>query len=116
MVDFILSNCYHKFSYTTDGFSGIDHGEYSGRADRLGMNTPGCAAFFIFRRRPFWQPERIGTMKTTKTASRNWRNNKWICGAIPALLIHCSIGTVYCWSIFSQEIADYIGFSKAATE
>lgn len=26
------------------------------------------------------------------------------------------IGTVYCWSIFSQEIADYIGFSKGATE
>ena len=42
--------------------------------------------------------------------------NKWLRGAIPALLLHCSIGTVYCWSIFSQEIADYIGFSKAATE
>lgn len=42
--------------------------------------------------------------------------NKWICAAIPALLLHCSIGTVYCWSIFSQEIADYIGFSKGATE
>ena len=41
---------------------------------------------------------------------------KWIHGAIPALLLHCSIGTVYCWSIFSQEIADYIGFSKSATE
>ena len=38
--------------------------------------------------------------------------NKWIRAAIPA----CSIGTVYCWSIFSQEIADYIGFSKSATE
>ena len=23
--------CYDKDSYTTDGFSGIDHGEYSGR-------------------------------------------------------------------------------------
>lgn len=45
-----------------------------------------------------------------------WLNNKWMRAAIPALLIHCSIGTVYCWSIFSQEIADYIGFSKAATE
>ena len=54
-------------------------------------------------------------MKTTK-ATPVWRNNKWLSGAIPALLIHCSIGTVYCWSIFSQEIADYIGFSKAATE
>ena len=45
-----------------------------------------------------------------------WRSNKWIRAAIPALLLHCSIGTVYCWSIFSQEIADYIGFSKGATE
>ncbi len=42
--------------------------------------------------------------------------NKWIRAAIPALLLHCSIGTVYCWSIFSQEIADYIGHSKGATE
>ncbi len=45
-----------------------------------------------------------------------WRSNKWFRAAIPALLLHCSIGTVYCWSIFSQEIADYIGFSKGATE
>ncbi|MDO4618644.1 MAG: OFA family MFS transporter [Clostridia bacterium] len=43
-------------------------------------------------------------------------NNRWLRAAIPALLLHCSIGTVYCWSIFSQEIADYIGFSKGATE
>ena len=42
--------------------------------------------------------------------------NKWVRAAIPALLLHCSIGTVYCWSIFCQEIADYIGFSKGATE
>ena len=42
--------------------------------------------------------------------------NKWLRGAIPALLLHCSIGTVYCWSIFSQEIANYIGFSKGAAE
>ena len=42
--------------------------------------------------------------------------NKWVRGAVPALLLHCSIGTVYCWSLFSQEIADYIGFSKGAAE
>lgn len=48
--------------------------------------------------------------------SGGWRSNKWFRAAIPALLLHCSIGTVYCWSIFSQEIADYIGFSKGATE
>lgn len=57
---------------------------------------------------------RIMGEKAQKTGG--WRTNKWIRAAIPALLLHCSIGTVYCWSIFSQEIADYIGFSKGATE
>ncbi len=44
------------------------------------------------------------------------KENKWLRAAVPALLLHCSIGTVYCWSIFSQEIANYIGFSKGAVE
>ena len=35
--------------------------------------------------------------------------NKWIRAAIPALLLHCSIGTVYCWSLVSESIVDYIG-------
>ncbi len=48
--------------------------------------------------------------------SGGWRANKWVRAAIPALLLHCSIGTVYCWSVFSQEIADYIGFGKASVE
>lgn len=52
----------------------------------------------------------------SKVKTGGWRTNKWIRAAIPALLLHCSIGTVYCWSMFSQEIADYIGFSKGATE
>jgi len=55
-------------------------------------------------------------MSENTKKSGGWRTNKWIRAAIPALLLHCSIGTVYCWSIFSQEIADYIGFSKGATE
>ena len=55
-------------------------------------------------------------MSSSEQKSGGWRTNKWIRAAIPALLLHCSIGTVYCWSIFSQEIADYIGFSKGATE
>ena len=38
-------------------------------------------------------------------------NNKWIRAAIPALLIHCSIGTVYCWSTFKEAIANKIGMS-----
>jgi len=52
--------------------------------------------------------------QTQKTGG--WRSNKWIRAAIPALLLHCSIGTVYCWSIFSQNIAEYIGHTKGATE
>ncbi len=55
-------------------------------------------------------------MKESTKKTGGWRSNKWIRAAVPALLLHCSIGTVYCWSIFSQEIADYIGFSKGATE
>ena len=55
-------------------------------------------------------------MEENAKNSGGWRTNKWVRAAIPALLLHCSIGTVYCWSIFSQEIADYIGFSKGATE
>jgi OFA family oxalate/formate antiporter-like MFS transporter len=39
---------------------------------------------------------------------------RWIHGAIPALLIHCSIGTVYCWSTFKDTIAQQIGMSPFA--
>lgn len=34
--------------------------------------------------------------------------NKWMRAVLPALLIHCSIGTVYCWSLFKADIAQYI--------
>ncbi len=33
-------------------------------------------------------------------------SNKWTRAAIPALLLHCGIGTVYCWSLFSGAIGD----------
>ena len=46
----------------------------------------------------------------------NLPENKWLRGAIPALLLHCSIGTVYCWSVFSQEVAAYIGSPKSHVE
>lgn len=41
----------------------------------------------------------------------NWLENKWMRAAVPALLIHCSIGTVYCWSTFKEAIAQHIGMS-----
>lgn len=34
--------------------------------------------------------------------------NKWLRAAIPALLLHCSIGTVYCWSLVSDSIVEYL--------
>lgn len=42
--------------------------------------------------------------------------NKWLCAAIPALLIHCSIGTVYCWSLVKGDIAKYIGRTNNEVE
>ena len=41
-------------------------------------------------------------------------NNKWMRAAVPALLIHCSIGTVYCWSTFKEAIAKQIEMSPFA--
>lgn len=42
--------------------------------------------------------------------------NKWVRAALPALLIHGSIGTVYAWSVFKQSVADYIGASVPNVE
>jgi MFS transporter, OFA family, oxalate/formate antiporter len=42
--------------------------------------------------------------------------NKWIRGAIPALLIHCCIGTVYCWSLLKGNIATLMGTSVSSIE
>ena len=44
------------------------------------------------------------------------KDNKWVRAAIPALLLHCSIGTVYCWGTFSKEIAAYIGAENSAVQ
>ena len=55
-------------------------------------------------------------MSEENVKTGGWRSNKWVRAAIPALLLHCSIGTVYCWSLFSQNIAEHIGFSKGAVE
>lgn len=41
-------------------------------------------------------------------------NNKWMRAAVPALLIHCSVGTVYCWSIFKEAIAAQLNLSAFA--
>lgn len=43
-------------------------------------------------------------------------NNKWIRGALPALLIHISIGSVYAWSLFVARIADHIGKTQSSVQ
>lgn len=43
-------------------------------------------------------------------------NNKWIRGAIPALLIHLSIGSVYAWSLFVESIANYINATQSSVQ
>ncbi len=43
-------------------------------------------------------------------------NNKWINGAIPALLIHCSIGTVYCWSLVKDQLLISLNSDKSVLE
>lgn len=53
-------------------------------------------------------------MSQFKAPTREFRANKWLRGAIPALLIHCSIGTVYCWSTIKGAIAEQIGMSNSA--
>ena len=43
----------------------------------------------------------------------NTLNNKWAPGVIPALLVSCSIGSVYAWSLFVQPLADKFESSNA---
>lgn len=37
--------------------------------------------------------------------------NKWLCGALPALLTHLSIGSVYAWSVLSKPAAEALSVS-----
>lgn len=43
-------------------------------------------------------------------------NNKWMRGAVPALLFHCSIGSVYAWSLFVGPISEHIGAEQSAVQ
>lgn len=43
-------------------------------------------------------------------------NNKWIRGALPALLTHVSIGSVYAWSLFVARISEYIDKKQSSVQ
>lgn len=36
-------------------------------------------------------------------------NNKWVRGALPAVCIHISIGSVYAWSLLVARISEHLG-------
>ena len=42
--------------------------------------------------------------------------SKWIHGALSALLIHCCIGTVYCWSLLKGDIAGLMNVNVSSIE
>jgi len=42
--------------------------------------------------------------------------NKWFRAALPALLIHVSIGSVYCWTVFKKNIAETINYDLSQVE
>ena len=44
------------------------------------------------------------------------KENKWLNGALPAILIHGSIGSVYAWSTLAPSIADKIGKSTSVVQ
>lgn len=46
----------------------------------------------------------------------NYKGNKWISGAVPALLIHCCIGSVYCWSLIKNNIATEMNVNTSSIE
>ena len=42
--------------------------------------------------------------------------NKWTRAAIPAILLHICIGSVYSFSLFAKPISDYIGYSQSKVQ
>lgn len=50
------------------------------------------------------------------TALFKIKENKWLNAAVPALLLHSCIGSVYCWSLLKGEIAAEMGVSVSSVE
>ena len=46
----------------------------------------------------------------------NMKKNKYLNGIIPMILINFSIGSVYCWTLFKEDIIKYAGFNKSIVE
>jgi OFA family oxalate/formate antiporter-like MFS transporter len=46
----------------------------------------------------------------------NMKKNKYLNGILPMILINFSIGSVYCWTLFKEDIISYTGFDKPVVE
>jgi len=44
------------------------------------------------------------------------KKNKYLNGILPMILINFSIGSVYCWTLFKEDIIKYTGFDKPVVE
>ncbi|MCL2432926.1 MAG: MFS transporter [Clostridia bacterium] len=44
------------------------------------------------------------------------RKNKYLNGILPMILMNVSIGAVYCWTLFKEDIMAYTGFNKSVVE
>ena len=47
---------------------------------------------------------------------KEMKKNKYLNGIVPMILINFSIGSVYCWTLFKEDIISYTGFDKSVTE
>ena len=47
---------------------------------------------------------------------RVMKKNKYVNGILPMVLINFSIGSVYCWTLFKEDILLHTGFSKSVVE
>ena len=44
------------------------------------------------------------------------KKNKYLNGILPMILINFSIGAVYCWTLFKEDVLEYTGFSRSVVE
>jgi len=62
------------------------------------------------------EPTATAPASTATAPERSPLDNRWMRAVVPALLIHISIGTVYCWSVFKQLIADQMHVAPSTIE
>jgi len=68
--------------------------------------------FVIRRNRAIEKCKAVSMIDREKISMKN----KYINGILPMILMNFSTGSVYCWTLFKEDIIAYTGFSKSVTE